>query len=83
MLYGLRRMSWLALAAKAPGGRGKGASRALEHIHKIKFGAGSFLPLIAFVHSSRTNAPWAKNLKVCECLRGLFPSHKINLWICS
>jgi hypothetical protein len=56
----------------------------LEHIRKFKSGAGSFLPLIAFVHGSRTNAPWAKSLKVCECVNsGLFPSHKISLWICS
>jgi hypothetical protein len=59
-------------------------ARFLEHIHKIKFGAGRFLPLIAFARGLRTNAPWAKNLKVCECGNsGLFPSHKINLWICS
>jgi hypothetical protein len=38
---------------------------ALESI--MSKGAGSFLSLIAFVHGSRTNAPWAKNLKVCEC----------------
>jgi hypothetical protein len=44
-----------------------------EHIHKIKFGAGVF----ALEH-------WAKNLKVCERENGgLFPSHEINLWICS
>jgi hypothetical protein len=28
--------------------------------------------LIAFVHGSRTNAPWAKNLKVRECFNADF-----------
>jgi hypothetical protein len=35
-------------------------------------GAGSFLPLIAFVHGSRTNAPWAKNLKAFKCINADF-----------
>jgi hypothetical protein len=43
----------------------------LEHIHKIKFGAGSFLPL----------GKKPKSLRMLQ--RGLFTSHEINLWICS
>jgi hypothetical protein len=51
------------LIFRLPGFGADVGSAHLEHIHKCKFGADSFLPLIAFVHGSRTNAPWAKKTK--------------------